>query len=238
MTAQLLTVQYGEHQIEVSLSRRARRTLEIAVEPDTSVIVTAPLDASLDDIAQKVRKRAAWIQRQQRYFTQFLPRTPTRQYVAGETFRYLGRQYRLKITAHVQTGVKLKGGHLIVQVHRPGDQEATRALVQRWYREKAIAKFAERLEHNLARFSKPDAFRPVGLTVRTLSHRWGSMSAASRLMLNTRLIEAPVDAIDYVIAHELCHIAEPHHGPRFIALLDQVMPDWRRRKDKLERAMS
>ena len=64
------------------------------------------------------------------------------------------------------------------------------------------------------------------------------MSRASRLLLNARLIEAPVDAIDYVITHELCHIAEPHHGPKFFVLLDQILPDWRRRKQKLERAMS
>lgn len=238
MSAERLTVQYGEHEIDVSLVRRARKTLEIAVEPDATVSVAAPIDASIETIEHKVRKRAAWIRRQQRYFMQFLPRTPDRQFIAGETFRYLGRHYRLKIVPHVQAAVKLKGGHLVVQTHRPLNAEVTKELVERWYRERATARFVERLEVNLLRFAEPEAFRPVGLIVRMLDQRWGSMSRASRLMLNTRLIEAPVDAIDYVITHELCHIAEAHHGPKFIALLDQVLPDWRRRKEKLERAMS
>ena len=88
------SIRYGEHRIDFSIMRRDRTTLEIAVEPDASVVVAAPRDAQLAAIEEKVRKRAAWIQRQQRYFIQFLPRTPDRQYVAGETHLYLGRQYR------------------------------------------------------------------------------------------------------------------------------------------------
>jgi predicted metal-dependent hydrolase len=238
MNVEHLTVQYGEYEIDVSLVRRDRKTLEIAVEPDATVSVIAPLDATLDAIEGKVRRRAAWIRRQQRYFMQFLPRTPDRQFIAGETFRYLGRHYRLKVIRHVQAGVKLQGGHLVLHTHRPQCAQTTKELVERWYRERAAMKFAERLEHNLQRFSDPEAFRPTAIILRTLNQRWGSMSKASRLLLNARLIEAPTDAIDYVITHELCHIAEAHHGPKFIALLDQVLPDWRRRKEKLEYAMS
>ena len=64
------------------------------------------------------------------------------------------------------------------------------------------------------------------------------MSRGRRLVLNLRLIEAPVDAIDYVITHELCHIPHPNHGLAFFELLDRVMPDWERRKAKLERLLA
>lgn len=238
MTVEKLVVQYGEHGIDVRLTRRDRKTLEIAVEPDATVSVAAPMDATLAAIESKIRRRAAWIRRQQRYFTQFLPRTPERQFVAGETFRYLGRHYRLKVEPHVQASVKMRGGYLVVQSHYPDNIDLTKGLVEKWYRHHAGLKFAERLAVNLERFPRPEAFRPSGIIIRQLDQRWGSMSRASRLLLNARLIEAPVDAIDYVITHELCHIAEPHHGPKFIALLDQILPDWRRRKQKLEQAMS
>lgn len=232
------SVKYGEHCIDFSIMRRDRTTLEIAVEPDTSVVVAAPQDATLAAIEEKVRKRAAWIRRQQRYFTKFLPRTPDRQYVAGETHLYLGRQYRLKVIPHVQAVVKLVRGFIVVQTQRPERPEVTRELLEAWYRQKAQNKFAERLEVNLFRFPVPEEFRPKGLIVRQLRQRWGSMSPSSRLMLNRRLIEAPVDAIDYVITHELCHIAVPHHGPEFFELLDRVLPDWPDRKDKLEKRMA
>jgi predicted metal-dependent hydrolase len=134
--------------------------------------------------------------------------------------------------------VKLIRGFILVQTHKPERIEVTRDLVDAWYRKRAQIKFAERLEFNLQRFPAPDDFRPKGLIVRQLRQRWGSMSPASRLLLNRRLIEAPTDAIDYVITHELCHIAVPHHGPEFFDLLDRVLPDWPKRKDRLEKIMS
>ena len=238
MKAERHSIQYGEHTIEFAIVRRDRTTLEIAVEPDATVAVAAPLDASLAAIGEKVRKRAGWIRRQQRYFIQFFPRTPDRKFVAGETHLYLGRQYRLKVVPHIQAAVKVARGFIVVQTHRPHNTEVTRELVDRWYRERARVKFAERLEVNLLRFRAPDDFRPKSLIVRQLRQRWGSMSPAFRLLLNWRLIEAPVDSIDYVITHELCHIAIPHHGPEFFELLDRVLPDWPKRKDRLEQRMA
>ena len=157
MSAEHLIVRYGEHEIDINLFRRDRKTLEIAVEPDASVSVTAPLAASLDTIERKVRRRAAWIRRQQRYFMQFLPRTPERRFTAGETFRYLGRHYRLKVVPHVQATVKLRGGHLVVQTHRPNN-EVVQELVERWYRERANLKYAERLESICSASQTPRRF--------------------------------------------------------------------------------
>jgi predicted metal-dependent hydrolase len=189
-------------------------------------------------ILRHVRRRAAWITRQQRYFSQFLPRTPERRFISGETHLYLGRQYRLKVLPHIQETVKLVRGFIVVQTHRPDRAEVNRELVEAWYRDRAHVKFVERIEFNLGRFPDPEAFRPRGLIVRQIRQRWGSMSPARRLLLNRRLIEAPIDAIDYVITHELCHIAEPHHGAAFYELLDRVLPDWERRKQRLERVMA
>lgn len=231
-------VEYGGHTITYKIIRRRRQTLEIAVEPDASVIIVAPLDAPIEKIAEKVRKRAGWVRRQQRYFSHFMPRTPERRFEPGETHLYLGRQYRLKVVHHPQAAVKLTRGFILVQSHKPRQPEATRLQLDRWYRERAQLKFDERLEKSLARFANPDALRPKDVTIRQLRHRWGSMSPNGRLMLNLQLIRAPVDAIDYVITHELCHITEPHHRAPFFDLLEKVMPDWRKRKERLERFMA
>ncbi len=238
MRAERHRVRYGAQTIEFAVVRRQRTTLEIGVEPDATVVVAAPLDAPLEAIADKVRKRAAWVRRQQRFFARYLPQTPERRFVAGETHRYLGRRYRLKVRAHARATVRLTRGFILVHSREPDRAEVTRRLVEGWYRGRAQVKFAERLAVNLARFPDPESVRPQGLIVRQLRRRWGSMSPTSRLLLNRRLIEAPVDAIDYVITHELCHIAEPHHGPAFFGLLDRVLPDWPRRKERLERCMA
>lgn len=238
MKAERHHIRYGGQAMEFTLVRRERKTLEIAVEPDATVVVAAPHDASIEAIAEKVNKRVAWVRRQQQFFSQYQPRTPERRFVAGETHLYLGRQYRLKVVPHAQASVKLIRGFIIVQSRQPDRAERTRGLVEGWYRTRARAKFAERLEVSLARFPHPEAFRPRGLIVRRMRRRWGSLSPSLRLLLNRRLIEAPVDAIDYVITHELCHIAEPHHSAAFFALLDRVLPDWPCRKERLERRMA
>jgi predicted metal-dependent hydrolase len=238
MISQLCQIEYGTHAIEFAIVRRNRKTLEIAVEPDMSVVVAAPLDAPIEAIRAKVRRKAAWVRRQQRFFAQFLPRTPERFFIAGETHLYLGRQYRLKVVHDVQKDVRLTRGFIVVRTHFPNRADVTRELVEEWYKERAYIKFAERLEINLDRFPDREYFRPTGLMVKELAQRWGSMSPAKRLLLNRRLIWASVDAIDYVITHELCHIAEPHHGSSFFSLLGRVMPDWEKRKGKLERLMA
>jgi predicted metal-dependent hydrolase len=233
-----LSLAYGDRTIEFQVRRRNRKTLSISVGPDLTVNVVAPHDASLEAILDKVRRRAPWIQRQLRFFDQFQPRVPERRYVAGETHLYLGRQYKLKVEPNIQQAIKLKRGLLIVQSHWPKDSERTRELLDGWYRERAQLKFRERLAICQQRFSNPDAFAPRDLLIRHLEQRWGSMTPTGKLILNRSLIRASVDAIDYVITHELCHLRHNHHGPDFFKLLDGVMPDWEARKLKLERQLA
>tara|TARA_R110001606_G_C15403197_1_gene653533 strand:+ start:15573 stop:16289 length:717 start_codon:yes stop_codon:yes gene_type:complete len=238
MSAEIHFVQFAGEELEFELIRRARKTLEIAVEPDFRVVVAAPKLVDLETIKRKVLKRAAWIRRQRQYFRQYLPRTPEKQFVGGETHLYLGRQYRLKITLSEQTSVKLIRGFIIIETSNPGDPQTTKRLLDKWYLQRAKLKFPERLEICLSQFPKRDAFRPDNLSIRKLRQRWGSMSNERCLILNRRLIEAPTDSIDYVITHELCHIAEANHGPDFFSLLTKTMPDWQKRKSKLERILA
>ncbi|MEN5059987.1 SprT family zinc-dependent metalloprotease [Luteimonas sp. TWI1416] len=238
MTQKQYSLQYGEREIRYGVVRRSRRTLEITVAPDASVTIAAPTAATHDVIEAKLRKRATWVLKQQRYFAQFLPRTVERRFISGETHRYLGRQYRLKVVPHAQCHVRMIHGFILVQSDRPNDPEVTRELVEDWYRHRAQIKFPERIAHCLGFFPNVEFFRPERLTVRTMKKRWGSMSSAGHLLLNRRLIQAPVHAIDYVITHELCHMAQQNHDAAFYELLDKVMPDWRLRKHKLEVTMS
>jgi len=163
------SIQYGEHTIAYTVVRRPRKTLEIAVEPDTSVVVTAPEDASLEAIEGKLRKRAAWVMRQKRHFSAFLPRTPQRLYISGETHLYLGRQYRLKVVPHIQRDVKLYRGRILVQTHHPKSPDVTQEMVEGWYREKALAKFPERIEESL----KPAIFAERGSGACLMARRRG-----------------------------------------------------------------
>ena len=125
-------VQYGDTTIEYILAYAPRKTLAISVAPDLSVSVTAPAETELEAIEAKVRQRAPWILRQQRELEQYLPATPPRQYVSGETHRYLGRQYRLKIIQNQPDFVKLARGWLYVDTADTHNTLHVKQLVDRF----------------------------------------------------------------------------------------------------------
>lgn len=223
----------GAQRLPILLRRSNRKTLGIAVHPDTSVVVTAPREAELAAIERAVARRCGWILQAVRDFERFLPHTPPRCYVSGETHFYLGREHRLAVDPE-SSGVHRDGTRLVVGGRRD-DPVKVRRVLNRWYGTEARRVLGARLDAVLSRFTTQAVVRPT-LTIRRLEKRWGSMSNdGQRMLLNTRLVEAGLDEIDYVITHELVHIVEPHHGPSFYELLDVKMPDWRARKTRLER---
>lgn len=233
MSERLCEVAYGEQRIAYRLRHADRSTLAISVLPDGTVDVVAPLGTVFDDVQARVGRRARWILAQQAYFEQFRPRTPERRYVSGETHLYMGRQYRLKVISGERESVKLVGGRFLVVVREPTNREHIREALEVWYREKARERFAERLQWCWERFGRGDLATP-SLRIRTMRSRWGSLSPSGRLSLSLDLMKAPRDCIDYVILHELCHMEHPNHGPAFRARLEQVLPDWEKRKHRLE----
>jgi predicted metal-dependent hydrolase len=231
------SIAYGTRTICYSLQRADRKTLAITVEPDMSVVVTAPQEAEEEAIERIVRKRAAWILCQQRFFAQFVPRTPPRQYISGETHLYLGRQYRLRIRQAESEAVKLIGGYLYVYVKELPEPCRVQELLNGWYSQHARIKLHERLEACMQQVSGWNIATPP-LSIRPLKTCWGSCSPTGKLTLNVDLIRAPRACIDYVILHEICHLRHPNHTREFYKLLSLVVPDWRERKIRLERLLS
>ena len=227
------TLVYGSEIIDFRLSFSPRRRLTITVEPNGSVIVKAPTGATLDTVLEQVRRKAGWIIRQRDAFAAFGPSMPPKKYVSGETHRYLGRQYRLRVKQGATRSVKLIGRYFEVVTPDKSDTLAIQRQLDDWYRRRAQHIFANLLEHCLA----SSWFRSLATprwTIRKMKRRWGSCTKNGTILLNLLLIQVSPRCIEYVIAHELCHLIVHDHGPRFDRLLNRVMPDWRERKRKLE----
>jgi predicted metal-dependent hydrolase len=226
---------YGRDTIRYEVRFLAsRQTLAIEVHPDSRVLVRAPVGCPEALIAERVQKRAAWISRQLTEFERYRPRTPARQYVNGESHLYLGRRYRLKLLLGEMPSVTLARGRLLVCLPGEPDPERVKALLHRWYLDRAQAVFGEVLEARLLHFKGVEHPR---LIVRAMQSRWGSLSRAGTMTLNVNLVRAPRPCIEYVVTHELCHIKHRDHDARFFRLLGQVMPDWEQRKQRLEAAL-
>lgn len=228
-------IEFGRETIQYEVCfLPTRQTLGIEVHPDQRVVVRAPLGCDTDLIAQRVHKRAAWISRQIADFQRYTPRTPSRQYVSGETHLYLGRQYRLKVATSEAAAVRMSRGQLVVTLPGKPDAEHIKALLQRWYLDHARVIFGEVLDACLSHFKEQP---PPRLIVRAMQSRWGSLSQAGTMTLNVNLVRAPRSCIEYVVTHELCHQQHRDHDARFFRLLTRKMPDWEQRKQRLEAAL-
>ena len=212
------------------------RKVIIKVHPDQRVVATAPHDVTSEAIQNAMLKRARWIWQSIKEFASEHDYVLPRQYVSGETQFYLGRRYVLKVLNRPDelTTVKLLRGKLEVTLHN-GDanrSQQVKALIDQWYLHHAKNVFHERLQAML-----PKATWVKGIPsfrIMTMKKQWGSCSTKGRLMLNPHLVKASKECIDYVILHELCHIAEHNHSDKFWRLLTRVMPNWKEVKAKLD----
>lgn len=226
------SVIFGSTQINFDLTYTKRKSLGIKVHPTTLVEVLAPYDAAEEIIFQKVRTRASWILKQIEYFNSYKPVTPHRRFVNGETHLYLGRQYRLKIILDTNEAIKAYRGQLSMQAANLST-EALKKQLSKWYRQRAVVIFEELLEEVFPKFRHCRILKPL-ILIRNMSKRWGSCTRNGKIILNPELIKAPKGCIEYVIIHELCHLVYHNHTRAFFDLLSSLMPDWRKRKYRLE----
>ncbi|UCP16389.1 M48 family metallopeptidase [Aeromonas media] len=205
----------------------------IKVHPDCRVVVSAPLEADNDAVLSAVKQRGRWIYEQLRDFREQLEHVTPRQYISGESHYYLGKQYLLKVieAPDAMQGVKLLRGKLEVSV-RQRSAEKVRELLADWYKARAKEVFARRLNAMLDQAIWITGRPP--LRILTMQTQWGSCSPHGRITLNPHLVKASSESIDYVILHELCHIAEHNHSEHFYRLMSQVMPGWEKTKERLD----
>jgi len=224
-------VRFGNETISYGLTFSSRARLSISVHPDSRVSVVAPAGRSVEDVDARVRARAAWILAQRRRFERYQPLPVARRFITGESHRYLGRQYRLAVIRGEER-VRLAGPYLHVALANPPDAAHVESLLYAWYRERALATFQRRVEALIR--TVPSLGRGLlAIKVRRMTRRWGSCTKAGLITLNVELVKAPISCIDYVIVHELCHRLVMSHGPQFYRVLSRHMPDWERRRERL-----
>jgi predicted metal-dependent hydrolase len=234
--SQKCTLQFGKENIGFDLVHAQRKHICIIVYPDKSVEVRAPENRSIEYVLSRVKKRAPWIIRQVNYFDRFHPLPIERKYVSGETHYYLGRQYRLKVIENKINAIKLLGKYFHVQVPEKDDSKKIEALMKTWYRSHARTIFTHHLSKCYGSAKSLGVAYPK-LVIRQMKKRWGSCTKAGDIILNVELIKAPIYCIDYVIMHELCHLKIHNHDKGYFKLLSKYMPDWLRRKERLERVV-
>ena len=195
----------------VRRSPRARR-VRVSVDGSGEVEVVLPKRAPERAAAQAVRELTPWIERRRRT----LARAAAEIARPAGTLPYLGRDLRL-VPQPGRERVHRRGDELLVPKRDAG------AAIERWYRRQARAEIGPRLDAATARAGTSYA----GLTIRGQKTRWASCSTTGHMSFNWRLLLAPEAVLDYVVEHEVCHLERMDHSPRFWALLESRVPDWR-----------
>ncbi len=229
------SIQYGDISINFAIEPRSSDTPKvlIKVHPDCRVVALAPPMASYDEVIDAVKKRARWVYRQMKYFKTQYENILPRNYVSGESHFYLGRRHMLKVKQDSKhpPEVKLLRGVLEVKT-KSSDPKKIKSLLFSWYKERAREVFDRRLDEVMSQTLWVKEKPPIKLL--SMQTQWGSCSPKGQLTLNPHLVKAPRDCIDYVLLHELCHIAEHNHSEDFYRLVKQVMPNWEKVKERLD----
>lgn len=216
--------------IAYQVIRSRRKTADIIIDRDGSVLVRAPEWAADEEIAKIVAARNYWIYQGLAEWRDLNATRVIREYKNGEGFLYLGRAHRLQLVGDQAAPLLLKNGRFLL----------CRALAERGSAQAAfidfyVAKGGERLPARIAYYAPKVGVAPSGVEVKELGHRWASCSTSGKLSFHWKCMMAPQTVIDYIIVHELCHFHHRDHSDAFYNEVDKVMPDFRERKEWLRK---
>ena len=208
-----------------------RKTIEIVVERDASLVLKAPPTATIERAKQFVTAKRPWIYRKLAEKDALTGPPVVKQFVEGEGFAYLGRSYRLTLTtdAEAKEGIRLERGRF----HLPAKEaHEGAAKMRRWYTETGAQWLHRRIRPWAVRLGK----EAVTVEVRDLGFRWGSARSTigpQRINVHWATLQLPPSLIDYVLVHELAHLQETNHTPEFWSTVACLMPVYEHHKTTL-----
>lgn len=215
---------------EVVIERSSRRkTVALKVDGDVVTLV-APRQLPIDRIEQLVADKHGWIVEKLAQVALAKPAS-SNQFVSGEAYPYLGRNYRLKVLTGNLTPPKLVNGRLTVTVPAPNQQpHYIRRLLQSWYKRNADRKIRDKVK----RYSKQVGVETGVVRIKDFKSRWGSCTPYGDLEFNWVIVMAPNRVVDYVVVHELCHLLHHDHSAQFWKEVERVMPDYKAHREWLK----
>lgn len=217
------TIAAAGGRLEYILIRSRRQDVLIRALPGGETRVYAPSWARIRDVDELVRERAGELKRLHAELEGELARSRLNHPVAeGSRVCVEGKSYALRRARGARVTLRLDGGECVLTLDEPEDEEKVREALKRALSRRALARVRERLAYYAPRLGVE--FGRVA--IRDQRSRWGSCSAKRNLNFNWKLIMAPPEALDYVVVHELCHLIEFNHSPRFWRLVEGQMPEY------------
>ena len=229
------SISYGNSTIDFTLKRKDVKNINLTVKSNMEVIVSANKKVPLEYIEKFVKTKAPWIEQKLNYYekTQKID-MGKKDYTSGESFKYLGKQYRLKVIQSEEEYVKYFRGYIHLYVKDKENYVVKKQLMDNWYLDRSNIIYQDSI-NRMYRLVKSYKIDKPKFTIRKMNTRWGSCFInQKRIILNKSLIKAPKDCIDYVVLHELIHFKHKNHDEKFFTKLDILMPNWKEKKKILD----
>jgi predicted metal-dependent hydrolase len=217
--------------LSVQVVRKAIKNLHLGVYPPNGrVRVAVPLRVNNDAVRLALVGKLGWIKRQRVKF-EAQPRQSKREMVSGESHFFLGRRYRLSVIPHDGAPKVLTRKKLIELYVRQGTNASQRERVlRRWYRQQ----LKEMIPPLVKKWQEVLGVRIAEWGIKKMKTRWGTCNPdARRIWLNLELAKKPSPCLEYILVHELTHLAERYHNDRFISLMNRHLPSWRQHRQVL-----
>jgi len=219
MAKQVLTFANGET-ISYLLERRSRRTVGLKITTE-GLVVHAPKRIFEFQLHQILQEKSNWIlsKLQSREANQI----EKIEWVDGEHLLYLGQDIQLKLISAIKKTIRFENAVLVIHAPEANIHQACSRMVLMWYKKQALLDFSRRLEILSAKLGVPTP----PLTLSNAQSRWGSCNSRGEVRLSWRLLQAPPNIINYVICHELAHLKQMNHSPKFYAVLESLFPNYK-----------
>ncbi len=208
-----------------------RQTTDIVIERNGIITVRPPLKMTPGQVDETVFSKRMWIYRNLAEWRELNSKNVSREWVNGESFPYLGSQYRLLLVNGQDEPLKLKDGRfcLLRSIIETGDKEAPYQVFENFYKQKGLNRLVKRVVY----FASKVGVSPGKVQIKEIGYRWASCLKNGDLHFHWKCLMAPLTIIDYIVVHELCHLHHRDHSLAFWNEVDKVLPDYRERKEWL-----
>ena len=205
--------------VDIAIKKSKRKTVSIFIERDGSVSALVPSNLSDDEIATILKAKEYQIHRNLAQWLQLNERHVTREYVNGQSFLYLGRNYRLKLVDNKLGELKFSKGYFLLSKHELSSAE-------QYFIDFYRIKLKEKIKPLIIRYKEQLGVSPNDVKVMELKNRWASCSAKGNVNFHWKCAMAPMDVLQYIIVHELAHLIHLNHTKEFWNEVDKVLPKY------------
>ena len=229
-------VQYEDKEIEYTLTKSKRKTVGIKITNNGEVKVSAPLRASNKAIEDIVYKKAKWIVEKLKAARENQNKVKKKELINGATISLLGKEYELRVEEVLIRGasVKFDGSVFNIRLNKDlnyeGKQQFIKEVLTLWMRKKAKEVFEGRTKY----YANELKLFPKRITIKDQKTLWGSCSSKDNINFNWRLIMSPIEILDYVVVHELCHLKHRNHSKEYWDYVEETTPDYADRRKWLK----